>query len=245
MGSAMTPPDAPVGPGARSPAAAAPDLAAGVRAVAPDAPDLPSGAPALAADAIDAVRRALADAVAVQRGLEALAAGIAGAAAICWTALAADRRVLVFGNGGSAAEAQHFAAELSGRFARERRALPALALTTDTSVLTAVGNDYGFERVFGRQVEAFGRPGDVAVGISTSGRSPNVVDGLRTARARGLTTIAIAGASGAELAPHADLVLAVAGPSTARIQEGHLTVLHVICDLVESALVASEPPASR
>jgi D-sedoheptulose 7-phosphate isomerase len=224
MGSTMTAPDAPVGSGARAPE---------------------GGAPALAPGAIESVRRAVVDAVAVQRGLEALAPEIAEAAAICWTALAADRRVLVFGNGGSAAEAQHFAAELSGRFARERRALPALALTTDTSVLTAVGNDYGFERVFGRQVEAFGRPGDVAVGISTSGRSPNVVDGLRTARAGGLTTIAVAGASAADLAPHADLVLAVAGPSTARIQEGHLTVLHVICDLVESALVASEPPASR
>jgi D-sedoheptulose 7-phosphate isomerase len=216
---------------------------------APDAPGH-AGAPALepgrlVPGALDAVRRGLADAVAVQRGLEAQAERIAEAAALCWAALAADRRVLVFGNGGSAAEAQHFAAELSGRFSRERRALPALALTTDSSVLTAVGNDYGFERVFGRQVEAFGRPGDVAVGISTSGRSPNVVDGLRTARARGLTTIAVSGASAADLAPHADLVLAVAGPSTARIQEGHLTVLHVICDLVESALVASEPPASR
>jgi D-sedoheptulose 7-phosphate isomerase len=216
---------------------------------APDVPG-PPAAPALvpaslAPDAHDTVRRSLADAASVQRGLEAQVEPIARAAAICWAALATDRRVLVFGNGGSAAEAQHFAAELSGRFARERRALPALALTTDTSVLTAVGNDYGFERVFGRQVEAFGRPGDVAVGISTSGRSPNIVDGLRTARARGLTTIAVAGASAADLAPHADLVLAVAGPSTARIQEGHLTVLHVICDLVESALVASEPPASR
>lgn len=221
---------------------------------APDVPG-PSGAPALVPGslvpislvpgALDTVRRALADAVAVQRGLEGQADRIADAAALCWSALAADRRVLVFGNGGSAAEAQHFAAELSGRFSRERRALPALALTTDTSVLTAVGNDYGFERVFGRQVEAFGRAGDVAVGISTSGRSANIVDGLRTARARGLTTIAVAGASAADLAPHADLVIAVAGPSTARIQEGHLTVLHVICDLVESALVASEPPASR
>ena len=203
----------------------------------------PEQAAGPAADAAATVRRAIAEAVAVQRGLDALTDAIADAAARCWTALAADRRVLVFGNGGSAAEAQHFAAELSGRFARERRALPALALTTDSSVLTAVGNDYGFERVFGRQIEAFGRPGDVAVGISTSGRSPNVVDGLRTARARGLVTIAVTGPAAADLAAHADLVLAVAGPSTARVQEGHLTVLHVICDLVESALVASEPPA--
>jgi D-sedoheptulose 7-phosphate isomerase len=212
---------------------------------APDVPGPSRAVAALTPGASDTVRRALADAVAVQRGLDAEVDRIVQAATICWTALAADRRVLVFGNGGSAAEAQHFAAELSGRFARERRALPALALTTDTSVLTAVGNDYGFERVFGRQVEAFGRPGDVAVGISTSGRSPNIVDGLRTARARGLTTIAVAGNTAADLAPFADLVLAVAGPSTARIQEGHLTVLHVICDLVESALVASEPPTSR
>jgi D-sedoheptulose 7-phosphate isomerase len=176
---------------------------------------------------------------------ETLAPAVEAAGQALIQTLSAGGTVWTCGNGGSAAEAQHFAAELSGRFARERRALPALALTTDSSVLTAVGNDYGFERVFGRQVEAFGRPGDVAVGISTSGRSPNVVDGLRTARARGLTTIAVAGASAAEMAPHADLVLAVAGPSTARIQEGHLTVLHVICDLVESALVASEPPAPR
>ncbi len=236
MGSTMTAPEAPAGPRSRA-------LDAGVPVSG--SPPAASHAPALPPDAIESVRRAVADAAGVQRGLDALAGDIAAAAALCWTALAADRRVLVFGNGGSAAEAQHFAAELSGRFARERRALPALALTTDSSVLTAVGNDYGFERVFGRQVEAFGRPGDVAVGISTSGRSPNIVDGLRTARARGLTTIAVAGASAADMAPHADLVLAVAGPSTARIQEGHLTVLHVICDLVESALVASEPPAPR
>ena len=160
-------------------------------------------------------------------------------------ALEAGGKVLAFGNGGSAGDAQHLVAELVGRFQKERAGFAAVALTADTSLLTSVANDYGFERVFGRQVEAFGRPGDVAVGISTSGRSPNIVDGLRTARARGLTTIAVAGASAAEMAPHADLVLAVAGPSTARIQEGHLTVLHVICDLVESALVASEPPASR
>jgi D-sedoheptulose 7-phosphate isomerase len=231
MGSTMTAPDAHVGTGARP-------LAAG-------AADPSSGAPALVPGAADTVRRALADAVSVHRALDAQADRIVEAAAICWTALAADRRVLAFGNGGSAAEAQHFAAELSGRFLRERRALPALALTTDSSVLTAVGNDYGFERVFGRQVEAFGRPGDVAVGISTSGRSPNIVDGLRTARARGLTTIAVTGGAAADLAPYADLVLAVTGATTPRIQEGHLTVLHVICDLVESALVAAEPPASR
>jgi D-sedoheptulose 7-phosphate isomerase len=193
------------------------------------------------ADARARVQRSLVEAVTVHRALGDQSEAILRAAQVCWTALAAGRHVLVFGNGGSAAEAQHFAAELSGRFQCERRALPALALTTDTSVLTAVGNDYGFERIFGRQVEALGRPGDVAVGLSTSGRSPNVVDGLRTARAGGLGTIAVTGPDPAELGPEADVVVAVAGPSAARVQEGHLTVLHIICDLVEASLVAERP----
>ena len=187
------------------------------------------------------MRRAVADAVDVQRGLEALAAEIAEAASLCWTALAADRRVLVFGNGGSAAEAQHFAAELSGRFLRNRRALAGLALTSDGSVLTAISNDFGFQQVFARQVAAFGLPADVAVGISTSGCSANVIEGLKTARAAGLTTIAVTGPDAGPMAEHANIVLAVPGSSTARIQEGHLTALHVICDLVDAALVDGLP----
>lgn len=191
--------------------------------------DSPAGA-----SEIDArIRETLVEAARVQEALQALRGPIAEAARLCGRALAAGRSVLAFGNGGSAAEAQHFAAELSGRFLLERRALPAIALTTDSSAMTAIANDYGFARMFGRQVEALGRSGDVAVGISTSGRSPNVTDGLRTARARGLATIALTGPDARDLADVADLVVAVPGASTPRVQEGQLTVLHIICDLVE------------
>lgn len=143
--------------------------------------------------------------------------------------------VLVFGNGGSAADAQHFAAELVGRYEHERKAWPAIALTTDTSALTAIGNDYGFDRVFARQLEALGKPGDVAIGISTSGNSPNVLTALETAKARGLITVALTGKGGraGSLAAHH---IAVPEDRTARVQEVHATVLHVICELVEMEL---------
>jgi D-sedoheptulose 7-phosphate isomerase len=182
---------------------------------------------------LDHVRRTLRETARLHEALEDQSVAIAQAAWMCWSALSQGRAVLVFGNGGSAAESQHFATELSGRFLCERRALAAIALTTDTSAITAIGNDYGFDRVFGRQIEALGREGDVAVAISTSGRSANVVDGLATARARGLATIALAGPTGGKLTAAADLVITVPGPSTPRVQEGHLTVLHIICDLVE------------
>lgn len=187
--------------------------------------------------ALDLVTRTLRDTARLHETLEAERATIAHAAWLCWQALGQGRTVLAFGNGGSAAEAQHFAAELSGRYSRERRALAALALTTDSSAVTAIANDYGFDRIFARQVEALGRTGDVAVGISTSGRSPNVVAGLATARARGLATIAVTGPDAGALGAHADVVLAVPGPSTARVQEGQLTILHIICDLVEREVV--------
>jgi D-sedoheptulose 7-phosphate isomerase len=189
-------------------------------------------------DLIDArIGEALAETARLHEALQAIRGPIAEAARLCGEALGAGRSVLVFGNGGSAAEAQHFAAELSGRFLVERRALSAIALTTDSSAMTAIANDYGFARMFGRQVEALGRAGDVAVGISTSGRSPNVVDGLRTARGLGLATIALTGPDACDLAGVADLVLAVPGASTPRVQEGQLTVLHIICDLVEREIV--------
>ena len=152
-------------------------------------------------------------------------------------ALRAGRKVLACGNGGSAADSQHFVAELVGRFTRERRAWPALALTTDTSILTAIGNDYGFERVFARQVEAHGQPGDVLVGISTSGGSPNVLAAVETARTRGLVTIGLTGRDGGALGRAVDIHLNVPSPSTARTQEVHTTILHVLCDLVEQDLV--------
>ena len=146
------------------------------------------------------------------------------------------RRVLVFGNGGSASDAQHFAAEFVGRFQKERRAVAAIALTTDTSILTAIGNDYAFTRVFARQIEALGESGDVAIGITTSGGSKNIVEALAVAKDRGLTTVALTGCDGGEAGRIADVHLNVPDRSTARIQEVHRTVLHVICELVEETL---------
>ena len=148
-------------------------------------------------------------------------------------ALKARRTLLVFGNGGSAADAQHLAAELVGRFQRERAAMPAIALTVDTSILTAIGNDYSFKQVFARQVEALGRPGDVALGISTSGESLNVVAALKTAKAKGLKTIALTGRDGGSVGRAADIHVNVPDQNTARVQEVHMTLLHVMCEVIE------------
>lgn len=149
--------------------------------------------------------------------------------------LLAGGRLLAFGNGGSAADAQHFVSELVGRLARERRALSAIALTTDPSVVTAVGNDLGFEAVFSRQVEAHGRPGDVALAISTSGRSPNVLAGARAARQRGLLVVGLTGNGGGPLAHLADELVDVPHADTQRIQEVHSMVLHVLAQCIEEA----------
>lgn len=146
----------------------------------------------------------------------------------------AGGKLLIFGNGGSAADAQHMAAELVNRLQRERAALAALALSTDTSILTSIANDYTFDRVFVRQIEALGRPGDVALGISTSGGSPSVVRALEAARSRGLKTIALTGRNGGGAAAAADIHVNVPSDSTARIQEVHRTLIHAVCELVES-----------
>jgi D-sedoheptulose 7-phosphate isomerase len=151
-------------------------------------------------------------------------------------ALEKGGKLLVMGNGGSAADAQHFAAEIVGRFKLERRALPALALSTDTSILTAVGNDYGFDLIFRRQVEALARPGDVAVGISTSGSSGNVHSALLLARELGCSTIGLLGREGGTIAPLADISLVVPGHDTPRIQEAHISIIHIVCELVEKRL---------
>jgi D-sedoheptulose 7-phosphate isomerase len=145
-------------------------------------------------------------------------------------------KVLIFGNGGSAADAQHLAAEFVNRFQVERPPLAALALTTDTSVLTSIGNDYGFLEVFAKQVRALGRPGDVAWGISTSGSSANVVEALKAAREMGLKTLALSGRDGGPVAAQAEVALIVPSNSTPRIQEVHLTIGHVLCDLVDYLL---------
>jgi phosphoheptose isomerase len=153
------------------------------------------------------------------------------------TTLEGGGKLLIFGNGGSAADAQHAAAELVGRFARERGGLAALALTSDSSVVTSVANDYGYDRIFARQIEALGRPGDVALGISTGGASANVVAALGAARRAGLKTIALTGHDGGAVGRQADIHINVPSDSTPRIQEVHRTLLHVICDLVERAFV--------
>src|SRR5689334_5954187 len=168
-----------------------------------------------------------------QRTLDAQLPAIAAATHRLADALRAGGKVLVCGNGGSAADAQHFAAELSGRFERERPGLAGIALTTDTSAITAIGNDYGFERIFERQVEALGMKGDVLIGITTSGNSPNVVRAAQTAHARGLALIAMTGRDGGKLGAlckAGDVELRAASSVTARIQEVHILVLHCLCD---------------
>ncbi len=150
--------------------------------------------------------------------------------------LRAGGKLLLFGNGGSAADAQHLAAEFVNRFQVERPPLAALALTTDTSILTAVANDYDFLQVFAKQVRALGRPGDLAIGLSTSGNSPNVVAGLKAAWGLGLATLALSGREGGPVAAAADLALVVPSRNTPRIQEVHITIGHVLCDLVDFIL---------
>ncbi len=151
-------------------------------------------------------------------------------------AFSAGRKVLWCGNGGSAADAQHLAAEFSGRFLRERRGLPSEALSVNSSAVTAIANDYGYERVFARQVEAFAQPGDVVIGISTSGNSPNVILALEEAKRIGATTIAFSGNGGGRLADVADIALIGPDGYSALVQEVHITLGHIVCDLVEQAL---------
>lgn len=145
-------------------------------------------------------------------------------------------KLLVMGNGGSAADAQHFVAEIVGRYKMERRGLPAIALSTDTSILTAIGNDYGFDRVFHRQVEALAAPGDLVVGISTSGNSPNVQLALELAREKGCRTVGLLGKDGGTIKNVCDLALIVPTNDTPRVQEGHITIIHIVCDLLEKTM---------
>ena len=145
-------------------------------------------------------------------------------------------KVILFGNGGSASDSQHIAAEFVGRFKKDRNALAAIALTTNTSILTALANDYGYEVIFAKQIEALGQKNDVAIGISTSGKAKNVVLAIKQAKKMGLKTIALTGADGGELAKLTDISLIVPSSVTARIQEAHITVGHIICELVEQAV---------
>lgn len=156
-------------------------------------------------------------------------------------AVLAGKKVLWCGNGGSAADSQHLAAELMGRFRRERRGLASVALTTDTSILTAIGNDYGYDRIFARQVEALCNPGDILVGISTSGNSRNVCAAVETAKSIGAYTVAFTGESGGALAHLAHTTLRMPSSDTARIQEGHILCGHMLCDWIEIAACAQDP----
>jgi len=180
-------------------------------------------------DAIEAATESL-------RALSSLEPQMAQAADMIDQCLRAGNKLLVCGNGGSAADASHFATELVVRFARDRRALPAICLTSDSGILTAAGNDYGFDEVFARQVAAFGVPGDVLICLTTSGTSRNVIRALEEAKARKLRTIAFLGRDGGSSTGIADIDLLVKSDSTARIQEAHQVLLHVLCEIIEARL---------
>lgn len=167
---------------------------------------------------------------------DALHDTLAQVAAACVAALRNDRKLLFAGNGGSAADSQHLAAEIVSRFAYDRPGLTAFALTTDTSILTAIGNDYGYEHLFARQVAAVGAAGDVLFGISTSGNSPNILNALRTAREKGLVTVGLTGRAGGRMVELCDYCLRTPSDATPRIQEGHIVMGHVVCGLIEAQM---------
>jgi D-sedoheptulose 7-phosphate isomerase len=177
--------------------------------------------------------KAIAEHLDVVRQLETQQPVLEAIALAMTATLRAGGKILWCGNGGSAGDSQHLAAEVVGRFRRARQGLASIALTTDTSILTAVANDYGFDVVFSRQVEALGNPGDLLVGVSTSGNSRNVIAALEAARPRGLVTVAFTGAGGGKLAALADHLFAVASRDTARIQEAHILAGHMLCDWIE------------
>lgn len=184
-------------------------------------------------DAAGNFRAAIADHLEVIRQVETQVPVLEAIAQAMTSCLQSGGKILWCGNGGSAGDSQHLAAEIVGRYKRERRGLPSIALTTDTSILTAVANDYGFEAVFARQVEALGDAGDMLVGITTSGNSSNVVCAMEAARARGLVTVGFTGAGGGKLAGLSDHLFAVNSRETARIQEAHILAGHMLCDWIE------------
>jgi D-sedoheptulose 7-phosphate isomerase len=182
----------------------------------------------------DKIRACIAESIAVKQAtLDKNIAAVEKAAQVIVAAMKNGGKILLCGNGGSAADSQHIAAELIGRFQKERKSLPALALTTDTSILTALSNDYSFDIIFSRQVEGLGKKGDVLLGISTSGNSPNVVKAIEQASQMGIKTIAMTGRDGGRLAKIADIAIVVPSAKTARIQESHITLLHAVCEVIE------------
>ena len=180
--------------------------------------------------------RETADTLRVMSKDASLHAAIGAVAAACIAALRQGNKILLAGNGGSASDAQHLAGELISRFHYDRPGLPAFSLSTDTSVLTAIGNDYGYENLFARQLEAVGNAGDVFIGISTSGRSPNIVKALQVARAKGVLTVGLTGHGGGQMPALCDHCLRVPSDSTPRIQEGHIAIGHTICMLIEQQI---------
>jgi D-sedoheptulose 7-phosphate isomerase len=181
------------------------------------------------------------DSIAVKsKAMEIMPQSIADAIGLMYEALSAGKKILACGNGGSAADAQHFAAELVGRFERERKELPAIALTTDTSIITAIGNDYSFDVIFSKQVRALGQPGDILMGISTSGNSGNIIEAINAAHEKGMSIIALTGKDGGkigQLLKAGDVNLCVPADRTARIQETHLLLLHCLCDGVDHLIL--------
>jgi len=184
----------------------------------------------------DLIRQRIGESLVVKEALQREVGGIAEVAEVLVAAYRKGGKALFFGNGGSAADAQHLAAELVGRFAEDRRPLPAVALTVNGSSLTAIGNDYAFNDVFARQIVALGAPGDVAVGISTSGRSPNVIRGVEAARERGLITIGLTGQAGGILKEKVDYCLCAPSTVTPRVQECHILIGHILCEILEREL---------
>jgi len=172
-----------------------------------------------------------------QATMESISDSLETAANLCINSLKNGGKILIFGNGGSAADAQHIAAELVGRYKTERRGLPAMALTTDTSALTAIGNDYGYDRIFNRQVEALANKGDVIIGISTGGSSGNVISGLKLAKELECKTVGFSGRGGGDMNTLCDINLVVPAEDTARIQEMHIVIGHTICHLIDQAFI--------
>jgi D-sedoheptulose 7-phosphate isomerase len=186
---------------------------------------------------IESIRKAVTESIELKKTFfQANEELIAQVAREIGTALEGGRKILIFGNGGSAGDAQHIAAELVGRFQRERRPYPAIALTTDTSLLTAIGNDYGFEQVFVRQVQALGQKGDIAIAISTSGNSPNVLSATEVAREKGLVTVGLTGRDGGKLGSLVRYHLNVPHPLSARVQEVHIMIGHILCELADDTI---------
>jgi D-sedoheptulose 7-phosphate isomerase len=195
----------------------------------------------LLTEAIAGQLRETADTLRAMSEDAALHAAMANVASACIAALRQGNKILFAGNGGSAADAQHLAGELVSRFNYDRPGLPAFSLSTDTSVLTAIGNDYGYERLFARQIEAIGHVGDILFAISTSGRSPNILNAVRVAREKGLVTIGLTGRGGGELSGLCDHCLRTPSDLTPRIQEGHIAIGHTICYLIEQQLFPKAP----